>query len=141
MQDFIHVLFRITREQIDDILILLYLVKKKVFNNKVYIFLIGPPEILRNHINIHPSVVRGTSITLSCPYTTERSSLITIINTTWIPPVFEGEHKLTRQSLKLNENQLIIPNVQLEDGQIWKCIVENEYGFDSLEFQLEILGI
>jgi hypothetical protein len=46
----------------------------------------------------------------------------------------------TRHSLKLNENQLIIPNVQLDDGQIWKCIVANEYGFDSLEFQLEILG-
>jgi len=101
------------------------------------LFLIGPPEILRSHINIHPSVVRGSSITLSCPYTIEQSSLITITNTTWIPPLFKTE---TRRLLKLNENQLIIPNVQLEDGQIWKCIVANEYGFDSLEFQLEILG-
>jgi hypothetical protein len=105
------------------------------------LFNVGPPEILRTHINIHPSVVRGSSITLSCPYTTERSSLITITNTTWISPLFKSEHKLARQSLKLNENQLIIPDVQLEDGQIWKCIVANEYGFDSLEFQLEILSI
>ncbi|CAF0852080.1 unnamed protein product [Adineta ricciae] len=103
------------------------------------IIISGPPEILRSHINTHPSVVRGSSITLSCPYTTERSSLITIINTTWIPPSFQTEHELTRQSLQLNDNQLIIPNVQIEDGQTWKCIVANEYGFDSLEFQLEIL--
>jgi hypothetical protein len=46
----------------------------------------------------------------------------------------------TRHSLKLNENQLIIPNVQFEDGQTWTCVVANEYGYDSLEFQLEILG-
>jgi hypothetical protein len=103
--------------------------------------IIGPPEILRSHINTRPSVVRGSSITLSCPYTTERSSLITKINTTWIPPSFKTEHQQTRHSLKLNENQLIIPNVQIEDNQIWKCIVANEYGFDSLEFQLDILGI
>ncbi|CAF0772843.1 unnamed protein product [Rotaria sordida] len=99
----------------------------------------GPPEILRSHINIRPSVVRGSSITLSCPYTTERTSLIVITNTTWIPPSFKPEHELIRRSLKLNENQLIISNVQLEDGQIWKCIVANEYGFDLLEFHLEIL--
>ncbi|CAF2894680.1 unnamed protein product [Rotaria sp. Silwood2] len=99
----------------------------------------GPPEILRSHINIRPSVVRGSSITLSCPYTTERSSLIVVTNTTWIPPYFKTEHELIRRSLNLNENQLLIPNVQLEDGQTWKCIVANEYGFDSLEFQLEIL--
>ncbi|CAF0756370.1 unnamed protein product [Rotaria sp. Silwood1] len=99
----------------------------------------GPPEILRSHINIRPSVVRGSSITLSCPYSSERSSLIVITNTTWIPPSFKTEHELTRRSLKLNENQLLIPNVQLEDGQTWKCIVANEYGFDSLELQLEIL--
>jgi hypothetical protein len=96
---------------------------------------------LRSHINTHPSVVRGSSITLSCPFTTERSSLITITNTTWISPLFISEHKLNRHSLKSNENQLIIPNAQIEDGQIWKCIVANEYGFDSLEIQLEILGI
>lgn len=58
-------------------------------------------------------------------------------NTTWIPPSLKTR---AHQSLKLNENQLIIPNVQLEDGQLWKCVVANEYGFDSLEFQLEILG-
>ncbi len=92
---------------------------------------------MRSHINTNPSAVRGSSITLSCPYTTERSSLITITNTTWIPPLLKNA---TRHLLKLNENQLIIPNVQLDDGQIWKCIVANEYGFDSLEFQLEILG-
>ncbi len=103
--------------------------------------IIGPPEILRSHINTRPSVVRGSSITLSCPYTTERSSLITKINTTWIPPSSKTEHEQIRHELKLNENQLIIPNVQIEDNQIWKCIVANEYGFDSLEFQLDILGI
>ncbi|UJR25150.1 hypothetical protein I4U23_006509 [Adineta vaga] len=110
-------------------------IDRRYFN----IIISGPPEILRSHINTHPSVVRGSSLTLSCPYTTERSSLITIINTTWIPPSFQNEHEHIRQSLKLNENQLIIPNVQIEDGQIWKCIVANDYGFDSLEFQLEIL--
>ncbi len=92
---------------------------------------------MRSHINTHPSVVRGSSITLACPYITERSSLITITNTTWIPPLLKNT---TRHSLKLNENQLIIPNVQFEDGQTWTCVVANEYGYDSLEFQLEILG-
>ena len=43
--------------------------------------------------------------------------------------------------LKVNENQLIIPNVQLDDGRVWRCIVANEYGFDSLDFELEILGM
>ena len=100
-------------------------------------YFLGPPEILRSHINTHPSAVRGSSITLSCPYTTERSSLITTTNITWIPPL---SHDESHRPLKLNENQLIISNVQLEDGQIWKCIVANEYGSDSLEFQLEILG-
>lgn len=107
-----------------------------------YRFLIlGPPEILRSHINTHPSVIRGSSITLSCPYTTERSSIISITNTTWVPPSVKIEHAQTRHySLKLDENQLIIPNVQLEDGQTWKCIIANEFGSDSIEFQLEILG-
>ncbi|CAF2244305.1 unnamed protein product [Rotaria magnacalcarata] len=99
----------------------------------------GPPEILRSHINLHPTVVRGSSVTLSCPYTTERSSLMSITNTTWIPPSFKREHEQTRYSLKLNENQLVISNVQLEDGQAWKCIVANEYGLDSIEIQPEIL--
>ncbi len=112
--------------------------KSKCFMIISKFFAIGPPEILRSHINTHPSVVRGSSITLSCPYTTERSSVITITNTTWIPSFSKNN---TRPSLKFNENQLIIPNVQLEDGQLWKCIVANEYGSDSLEFQLEILGI
>ncbi|CAF1357382.1 unnamed protein product [Adineta steineri] len=110
-------------------------IDRRYFN----IIISGPPEILRSHINTNPSVVRDSSITLSCPYTTERSSMITVTNTTWIPPVFQPEHELIRHSLKLNENQLTIPNVQIEDGQIWKCIVANEYGFDSLEFQLEVL--
>jgi len=83
---------------------------------------IGPPEILRSHINPHPSIVRGSSIILSCPYTIEQSSLRTTINTTWIPPISKTKYY---SLLKLNENQLIIPNVQLEDGQIWKCIVTN----------------
>lgn len=101
------------------------------------LYSLGPPEILRSQININPSVVRGSSITLSCPYTTERSSVVTTTNITWIPPV---SHDETLRPLKVNENQLIISNVQLEDGYIWKCIVANEYGSDSLEFQLEILG-
>ena len=40
----------------------------------------------------------------------------------------------------LDENSLLIANVQLDDGQTWTCIVQNEYGMDSLEFQLEVLG-
>ena len=138
MLDSIPVLYPILSEQIVDISILLYQVNDRI-NQSIMtnVFSSGPPEISRSHIDIHPSVVRGSSITLSCPYTTERTSLITITNTTWIPPSSSDQ---TRRSLKLNENQIIISNVQLEDGRLWKCIVANEYGSDSLEFQLEILG-
>lgn len=79
-------------------------------------------------------------MTLSCPFTTEHTSLIVKVNTTWISPRFNVEHQRIRQSLKLDENQLILPNVQIEDGQTWRCVVSNDYGFDSLDFQIEVLG-
>lgn len=138
MLDCIPVFYPILSEQIVDISISLYLVNDRINQSIITkIFSSGPPEITRSHIDIHPSVVRGSSITLSCPYTTERTSLITITNTTWIPPSSSDQ---IRRSFELNENQLIISNVQFEDGRIWKCIVANEYGSDSLEFQLEVLG-
>lgn len=54
--------------------------------------------------------------------------------------MFGDDHRRSRHNLKLNENQLTISNVQLEDGQRWTCVIANEYGSDSLEFELEILG-
>lgn len=84
--------------------------------------------------------MRGSSITLSCPYTTERSSLIIPTNITWIPPSLHSENTQIGRLLNLHENQLVIPNVQLVDGQTWKCIVANEYGSDSIDIEPDILG-
>ena len=140
MLDCTRALLPIVLERIVDISMSLSRVSRVLLSIIADLFVLEPPEILRSHINTRPSVVRGSSITLSCPYTTERSVLATKINTTWIPPLFGNDHRRSRQDLKLNENQLTISNVQLEDGQRWTCVVANEYGSDSLEFELEILG-
>lgn len=70
----------------------------------------------------------------------EKLSSRTKINTTWIAPSFSKKYQHERQLIELNDNQLLIPNIQQEDGQNWKCVVSNEFGSDIVEFHLQVLG-